>query len=53
MKEKPIEENMESGVTEAKVRMSFRKEIITLQNAAERLRKMKAENCPWNLAKAV
>lgn len=47
MKEKTIEENMGSGVIEAQERMSFKKEVITtLQNAAERLRKMKTENCP-------
>lgn len=35
---------MESDVIEAKKRTSFRKEVITaLQNAAERLRKMKTE----------
>lgn len=54
MKEKTIEENMGSGVIEAQERMSFKKEVITtLQNAAERLRKMKTENCPQNLAKAM
>lgn len=44
MREKPIEKTMESDVIEAKVRMDFRKKVITVQNAAERLRKMKAED---------
>ena len=44
---------MESDVTEAKARRTFREEeITTLQNTAERLRKMKTENFSLEFCKS-
>lgn len=45
MKEQSIEKKLEYGVTEAKVRTCFRRDVeMTPWKAAERLKKMKAEN---------